>query len=142
LVSKWVNAVKTLSLVTECYPQTAYAGFTFCLQNKWQYIQRVGANIAPLFVPLKAEICMSFLPALLDISSTEINGGYCQLLTHGFKQGGLAVRYPMDTAPSVHLASLAETHHPTVSLVGSGAQFNLGMHCYCTTKAGQAGRKA
>jgi hypothetical protein len=32
LVSKWVNAVKTLSVFTERYPQTAYAGFTFCLQ--------------------------------------------------------------------------------------------------------------
>jgi hypothetical protein len=36
LVSKWVSAVKTLSVSAEQYPQTAYAGFTFCLQNEWQ----------------------------------------------------------------------------------------------------------
>ncbi len=57
LVSKWVSVVKTLSGVfAEHYPQTAYAGFTFCLQNKWQYVQRVVANTAPFFTPLKKEI--------------------------------------------------------------------------------------
>jgi hypothetical protein len=34
LVEKWVVAVQTLSIVAERYPQTAYAGFTFCLQNE------------------------------------------------------------------------------------------------------------
>jgi hypothetical protein len=93
-------------------------------------------------VPLKAEICKSFLPALLGIPLTEINGGYRQLLTHGVKQGGLAIRNPVDTAPSVDSASLAATCHLSVFLVVVGAQFDLGMHCYCTTKAGQLARKA
>ncbi len=39
LVAKWVDAVETLSTIPERYPQTAYAGFTFCLQNQWQYVQ-------------------------------------------------------------------------------------------------------
>ncbi len=39
LVSKWVCAVKVLSAVAVRYPQAAYAGFTFCLQNEWQYVQ-------------------------------------------------------------------------------------------------------
>ena len=39
LVEKWVVAEQTLSMVAEQYPQTAYASFTFCLQNKWQYVQ-------------------------------------------------------------------------------------------------------
>ena len=47
MVGKWVNAVKTLSVVAERYPQTAYAGFTFCLQNEWQYVQRVVADTGP-----------------------------------------------------------------------------------------------
>ena len=34
LVVKWMGAVETLSTVAERYPQTAYAGFTFCLQNE------------------------------------------------------------------------------------------------------------
>ena len=34
MVGRWVSAVKTLSVVAERHPQTAYAGFTFCLQNE------------------------------------------------------------------------------------------------------------
>jgi hypothetical protein len=100
------------------------------------------ADTAPFFVPLKAEICTSFLPALLCIPSTEINGGYRQLLTHGVKQGRLAILNKVDTAPSIHLASLVATHHLMVSLVDAGAQFDLGTHCNCITEAGQAARKA
>ncbi len=110
LVSKWMSAVKTLSVVAKRYPQTAYARFMFCLQNKWQHDQRMVADTAPFFAPLEVEICTSFLPALLGIPSTEINGGYCQLLTHGIKQGGLAIRNLVDTAPSItwpHLQQLA-----------------------------------
>jgi hypothetical protein len=142
LVGKWVGAVKVLSAVVVRYPQTAYAGFTFCLQNKWQYVQRVVADTAPFFVPLELEIRMSFLPALLGIPSTEIDGEYRQLLTHGVKQGGLAIRNPVDTAPSVHSASLAAICHLTVSLIGAGARFDLGAHCHCATEAGQVARKA
>ncbi len=35
MVDKWAAAVVTLSTVAEWYPQTAYAGFTFCMQNEW-----------------------------------------------------------------------------------------------------------
>jgi hypothetical protein len=56
LVDKWVSAVKTLSVVAERYPQTAYAGFMFCLQNEWQYVQRVVADAGPFFQPLEKEI--------------------------------------------------------------------------------------
>ncbi len=142
LVSKRVSAVKTLSVFAKHYPQTAYAGFTFYLQNKWQYVQRVVAYTALFYVPLEMEIQTRFLPALLGIPSTEIDGGYHQLLTHDIKQGGLAIRNPVDTAPSVHSASLAATRHLMVSLVDSGTQFDLGAHRYFATKAGQAARKS
>jgi hypothetical protein len=142
LVSIWVSAVKTLSVFADRYPQTAHAGFMFCFQNEWQYVQRIVADTALFFPPLEKEIQTSFLPALLGIPSTEIDRGYCQLLTHGVKQGGLAIRNPVDTAPSVHFALLAATHHLIVSLVDSGTQFNLGAHCHCTTEAGQAARKS
>ncbi len=137
-----MSVVKTLSVFAEHYPQTAFARFTFCLQNEWQYVQRVVANTAPFFAPLEMEIWMSFLPALLGIPLTEIDGGYRQLLTHGIKQGGLAICNPVDTAPSIHSASLAATCHLTVSLVNSGTQFDLGAHRHCTTKAGQVARKS
>jgi hypothetical protein len=56
MVVKWVGTVETLSTVAVRYPQTAYASFTFCLQNEWQYVQRVVANTAPFFSPLEAAI--------------------------------------------------------------------------------------
>jgi hypothetical protein len=85
---------------------------------------------------------MSFLPALLGIPPTEIDGEYHQLLTHGVKQGGLAIRNPVDTAPNIHLALLAETHHLTLSLVDTETWFDLGVHRTCATAAGQAARKS
>ena len=59
MVGKWVSAVKRLSVVAERYPQTAYAGFTFCLQNEWEYVQRMVTDTGPFFQPLKKEIWMS-----------------------------------------------------------------------------------
>jgi hypothetical protein len=142
LVGKWVNAVKTLSVVAERYPQTAYAGFMYCLHNEWQYVQHVVADTGPFFQPLEREIRMSFLPALLGIPLTEINREYRQLLTHGVKQGGLAIRNPVDTAPNIHLALLAATRHLTMSLVDTKTRFNLRVHRTCTTVAGQVARKS
>jgi hypothetical protein len=85
---------------------------------------------------------MSFLPALLGIPSTEIDGESRQLLTHDVKQGGMAIRNPVDTVPSVHSASLVANCHLAVSLVDSGTQFDLGAHCHCATEAGQVARKS
>jgi hypothetical protein len=142
LVVKWVGVVETLSTVAERYPQTAYAGFTFCLQNEWQYVQRVVADTAPFFLPLEAAIRTSFLLALLGIpSSTEIDGEYRQILTHSIRLGGLAIRNPVDTAPSVHRASLAATRHLTASLLNDQLRFDLGTHRACAIEAGLAAQQ-
>jgi hypothetical protein len=102
----------------------------------------VVANTGLFFQPLEKEIQMSFLPPLLGIPLSEIDGGYRQLLTYSVKLGGLAIRNPVDTAQSVHLASLAATRHLTVSLVRGDARFDLGTHCSCPIEAGQAARKS
>jgi len=141
MVVKWVAAVQTLSVVAERYPQTAYAGFTFCLQNEWQYVQRVVADTAPFFAPLEEAIRTHFLPSLLGIPSSEIDGDYRQLLTHSVKMGGLAIRNPVDTAPRVHLASIAATRHLTASLVRDATRFDLGTHRTCANEAGLAARR-
>ena len=83
-----------------------------------------------------------FLPALLGIPPSEIDGGYRQLLTHSVKLGGLAIRNPVDTAHSVHSASLAATRHLTVSLVRGDIRFDLGAHRSCAIEAGQVARKS
>ena len=142
MVGKWVGAVKALSVVAERYPQTAYAGFTFSLQNEWQYVQRVVADTGPFFQPLEKEIRTSFLPALLGIPPTAIDGDYRQLLTHGVKQGGLAIRNPVDTAQRIHSTSLAATRYLTESLVREDAgAFDLGVHRKCATEAGRIARE-
>ena len=142
LVVKWVGAVETLSTVAERYHQTAYTGFTFCLQNESQYIQRVVTVTAPFFSPLEAEICTNFLPALLGIpSSTEIDGEYCQLLTHSIRLGGLAMHNPAGTAPSVHRALLVATRHLLASLLNDQLQFDLGTHRACAIEAGSAAQQ-
>ena len=82
MVDKWAFAVVTLSTVAEWYPQTAYPGFTFCMQNEWQYVQQVVADTALFFSPLEEVICTHFLPALLGVPLVEIDGDYCKLLTH------------------------------------------------------------
>jgi hypothetical protein len=138
MVDRWAAAVVTLSTVAERYPQTAYAGFTFCMQIEWQYVQRVVADTTPSCSPLEEVIRTHFLPALLGLPSVEIDGDYRQLLTHSVKLGGLAIRNPVDTAPCVHKASLAATRHLTVSLVDPATGFDPGAHCMCATKAGMA----
>ena len=141
MVEKWAAAVVTLSSVAERYPQTAYAGFTFCMQNEWQYVQRVVANTAPFFSPLEEVIRMHFLPALLGVPLVEIDGEYRKILTHGVKLGGLAIRNPVDTALSVHKASLAATCHLTVYLVDPATRFDPRAHRTCATGAGLAARR-
>ncbi len=141
LVAKWVDAVEMLSTIAEHYPKTAYAHFNFCLQNKWQYVQRVVADTAPFFLPLKAAVCTCFLLALLGIPSTEVDREYHQLLTHSIKLGVLAIHNPVDTAPSVHGASLEATCHLMESLVDAQFRFDPGTHRICATDAGQAAQK-
>ena len=76
------------------------------------------------------------LPGGQLLPPVEINGDYHQLLTHSVKMGGLAIRNPVDTAPSVHNASLAATRHLTVTLVDPATPFDPGARCMCTTKTG------
>ena len=56
MMERWAAAVVALSTVAERYPQTAYAGFTFCMQNDWQYVQQVVADTTLFFSPLEEVI--------------------------------------------------------------------------------------
>ena len=66
-VADWADAVETLAKIAVQYPQTAYAGFVFCLQAEWQYVSRVVPDTAAFFQPL--EVCMwkYFCPALIGM---------------------------------------------------------------------------
>jgi hypothetical protein len=140
MVTTWVAAVETLALVAGNYPQAAYAGFTFCLQNEWQYVQRVTSDMAPHFAPLEVAIRTKFLPALLGIAASDLDGEFCKLLTHGVKTGGIAIRNPMDTAVYVHEMSLRATSHLVTSMVDKDAHLDLEDHRECVVCWGQYGR--
>jgi hypothetical protein len=113
------------------------------MQNEWQYVyvQRVVADTAPFFSPLEEAIRKHFLPALFGVPSVEIDGEYRQLLTQSINLGGLAIRNPMDTAPSVLKASLAASRYLRVSLVDPATQFDPGAHRMCATEADAAARR-
>jgi hypothetical protein len=101
-----------------------------------------GRGHCPILCTARGGNSHEFSPRPPWYSAVGVDGEYRQILTHGIKQGGLAIRNPVDTAPSIHSASLAATRHLTVSLVGVTTPFNIGTHLKCATEAGQAARKA
>jgi hypothetical protein len=131
MVTTWVAAVETLALLASNYPQAAYAGFIFCLQNEWQYVQRVTSDTALHFAPLEVAIRTKFFLALLGIVASDLDGKFRELLTHSVKTGGIAIRNPVDTAVHVHETSLRATSHLVVSMVDRDACLDLEDHCDC-----------
>ncbi len=129
-VDGWTQTVEVMATIAEKFPQTVYAGFTFCLQNKWQYVQRVISDTGAFFAPLEVSIRSKLIPALLGIAPSEMNGDLRQVLAHSVKMGGLVLRNPVDTATHVHEASMEATSHLTQSLVEveAGVAFDLGTH--------------
>ena len=81
MVIMWDAAVETLALVAGNHPQAAYAKFTFCLQNEWQYMQGVMSDTAPHFAPLEVAIRTRILPALLKIATLDLDGEFRKILT-------------------------------------------------------------
>jgi hypothetical protein len=138
--SVWVTAVATLAKIAVAYPQTAYAGFTFCLQNEWQYVSRVVADTAPFFAPLEMAIRNYLAPALLGIGAHEMDGEFRELLTQSVKKGGLALRNPLDAAPYVHKTSKAATRHLVLSLVDGEHPFDHNSHRVTAALAGSCSR--
>jgi hypothetical protein len=146
MVTTWVAAVETLASVAGSYPQAAYAGCLrrvhLCLQNEWQYVQRVTSDTAPHFASLEVAIRTKFLPALLGIAPSNLDGEFRELLTHGVKTGGIAIWNSVDTAVHVHETSLRATSHLVTSMVDKDAHLNLEDHRECVVCWGQYGRTA
>ena len=57
-------------------------------------MQRVTSATAPHFAPLEVAIRTKFLPALLvlGIATSDLDGEFRELSTHGVKTGGMAIR--------------------------------------------------
>ena len=100
------------------------------------------SDTAPHFAPLEVAIRRKFLPALLGIAASDLDGEFRELLTHDVKMGGIAIRNPVDTAVHVHETSLHATSHLVTSMVDKEAYLNLEDQRECVVCRGQYGRMA
>jgi hypothetical protein len=99
----------------------------------------VTSDTAAHFAPLEVAIRTKFLPALLGIAASDLDGEFRELLTQCVKTGGIAIRNPVDTAVHVHETSLRATSHLVTSMVDPEAYLNLEDHQECAVCWGQYG---
>ena len=96
LVEKWVDEIKTLSVIAESEPQSAYAALTHGLQNHWGFIQHCHKDIHHLLQPLEDVISTHLLPSLTGRDAP--NELERQLIALPARLGGLGITNP--AAPS------------------------------------------
>ncbi len=125
MVTTWVATVETLAHLAGNYPQAAYAGFTFCLQNELQYVQCVRSDTAAHFAPLEVPIRSKFFLALLGIAISDLDDKFHELLSHSVKTGGITIQNPVDTVVHVHEMSLRTMSHLVISIVIKDAHLDL-----------------
>ena len=86
------------------------------------------AGIGALSDPLERMIRDHFIPSLIGIPASKIDGDYQNLLTHSVKTGGLAVRNPLETAEYDLETSKMMTRHLVSPLVDNDVLFNPNEH--------------
>lgn len=74
LIQVWTRLVETLVDIAQWYLQSAFTGFTFCLQCEWAYVMRVVSGIAAYFEPLEVAIRSKVLPALFNVDHDDVKG--------------------------------------------------------------------
>ena len=130
----------SLARVAVNYPQTAYAGFAFCLQCEWQYASRISSNIAGYFEPLERVIRKSFLPALMDVGVEDIHPKWHQMLANSVKIAGMGIRNPVDLAGDAFETSSHATRVLVRSLVQKEPLDMCGHSC-CVISPCASGRR-
>jgi hypothetical protein len=126
--NKWAAAVGTLAKLADRWPQTAYAGLNFVLQNQWQYVKRVVLDTGAFFEPVEQALRQEFIPALMGLPKEEITGHFHELLSQSVKKGGIGIRNPVDHA-NHELATLLEAaSYLVMSMIGTGEQFSVTTH--------------
>jgi hypothetical protein len=108
-VKKWVAGIGILAHIALRFPQTAYVGLVSSLQSKWQYLCRVIPGSEQFLGLIESTICEKFIPALLQVSE-PVDEALRQLLSHGVKSGGIAIRNPV-SAPSSMLGQCVRHSH-------------------------------
>ena len=146
-VEQWVAAVEALAKVARRFPQSAYAGFTHCLQGQWAYVSRCVPGVSPLLAPVEGAIQQHLIPALLGSSLEEAaktlkasEADFRRLLGNAVKNGGMAIRDPVASAERARTCSVAASGVLVESLIGGG-RLDTMAHKQCARAASQAARK-
>jgi hypothetical protein len=139
-VKKWVTGIETLARIAVRAPQTAYAGLVSSLQAEWQYICRVVPGAGQYLEPVELALCEKFIPALLQVSE-PVDDVFCQLLSHGVKMGGIAIKNPVTSAPHLHQC-LMDASNILVEALHNGGGLNAKAHKAVVKAAGNAACKA
>jgi hypothetical protein len=105
MVKKWVAGIETLACIAVRFPQTAYVGLVSSLQAKWQLICCVVPGAGHYLKLVESALCEKFIPALLQVSE-PVDNVFCQLLSHGVKMSGIAIKNPITSAPHLHQCSM------------------------------------
>ncbi|KAL7474262.1 hypothetical protein ACHAW6_001506 [Cyclotella cf. meneghiniana] len=116
LVEKWVLGIERLSAVALRFPHSAYAGLVSCLSAEWQYLCRTVPDVGPFLAPIEEALRTHFLPAILG-RTDPIDDDLRRLLSLGVKQGGLAIRNPVEGADALFRCSRAATETLVHSLL-------------------------
>jgi hypothetical protein len=109
------------------------------LQAEWQYISRVVPGAERFLGPIEKTICEKFIPALLQVSD-PVDDKFRLLLSQGVKQGGLALRNPVTSAPLLHQSSTDACELLVKALLENGELCADG-HKACVREAGDRARK-
>jgi hypothetical protein len=139
-VKKWVTGIETLARLAVRFPQTAYAGLVSSLQAEWQYICRIVLGAGQYLEPVELALCKKFIHALLQVSE-PVDDIFCQLLSHGVKMGGIAIKNPVTSTPHLHQYSM-DASNILVKALHNGGGLNAEAHKAVVKAAGNAACKA
>ena len=117
------------------YPQSAYYGFSQSLQVEWTYFSRCVPDVGQHLAPVETTIREVLIPALFDCDLSNVSDDFCQLLSHGAKQGGINLQNPAAGAERLHQASL-EVGEVLVTSLLRNTMLDLVEHKQCIRKAG------
>ena len=106
----WTEVVDALSKFAVRYPQAAYAAMQKCLQQQWQFVQRVIEDTDESFAPLETALAERFLPALFG-TDLEEDTHLRALSSLPIKWSGLALPNPVHSGASNYEASTQMCQH-------------------------------
>jgi hypothetical protein len=89
---------------------------------------------------MELALCEKFIPVLLQVSE-PVDDAFRQLLSHGVKMGGIAIKNPITSTPHLHQCSM-DASDILVKALHNGGGLNAKAHKAVVKAAGNAACKA